>query len=43
MGTTFLWIGASAIMLYLINGIVGFQPPATKLVGEDLASLWTAI
>ena len=36
--STFIWIGASAITLYLINGIVGFQPLATKLVGGDLGS-----
>ena len=36
--TTFIWIGASAITLYLINGIVGFQPLATKLVGGELGS-----
>ena len=36
--TTFIWIGASAITLYLINGIVGFQPLATQLVGGDVGS-----
>ncbi len=30
------WIGASAITLYFINGIVGFQPLATQLVGGDV-------
>ena len=29
---------ASAITLYLINGIMGFQPLAIKLVGGDLGS-----
>ena len=32
--TTFIWIGASAITLYLINGIVG----ATQLIGGDVGS-----
>ena len=36
--TAFIWIGASAITLYLINGIVGFQPLATQLVGGDVGS-----
>jgi predicted acyltransferase len=36
--TTFIWIGASAITLYLINGIVGFQPLATQLIGGDVGS-----
>ena len=36
--TIFIWIGASAITLYLINGIVGFQPLATQLVGGDVGS-----
>src|SRR6266567_3784699 len=36
--TIFIWIGASAITLYFINGIVGFQPLATQLVGGDVGS-----
>jgi predicted acyltransferase len=36
--TIFIWIGASAITLYLINGIVGFQPLATQLVGGNVGS-----
>jgi predicted acyltransferase len=36
--TIFIWIGASAITLYLINGIVGFQPLAMQLVGGDVGS-----
>jgi hypothetical protein len=36
--TIFIWIGASAITLYLINGIVGFQPLATQLIGGDAGS-----
>ena len=36
--TIFIWIGASAITLYFINGIVGFQPLVTQLVGGDVRS-----
>src|SRR6266852_6199335 len=36
--TIFIWIGASAITLYFINGVVGFQPLATQLVGGDVRS-----
>jgi predicted acyltransferase len=34
--TAFVWIGANAILLYFINGIVGFEPLATRLVGGDV-------
>lgn len=37
--TMFVWIGANAILLYFINGIVGFEPVARRLVGGDLARL----
>jgi predicted acyltransferase len=36
--TIFIWIGASAIVLYLTNMIVGFQPLATRLVGGDIGA-----
>jgi predicted acyltransferase len=36
--TIFIWIGASAITLYFINGIVGFQPLATQLIGEGVGN-----
>jgi len=36
--TIFIWIGASAITLYFINGIVGFQPLVTQLVAETCAA-----
>src|SRR6478609_4624379 len=36
--TIFIWIGASAITLYFINGVVGFQPLVTQLVGGDMGS-----
>jgi predicted acyltransferase len=32
--TFFIWIGASAISLYFINGMVGFQPTAVLLIGN---------
>jgi len=35
-GTMFIWIGASAITLYFINGIVGFKEFAQRLVGGDV-------
>jgi predicted acyltransferase len=35
--TPFVWIGANAIMLYFINGLVGFVPFAFRLVGGDVA------
>ena len=36
--TIFIWIGASATTPYFINGIVGFQPLATQLVGGDVGT-----
>jgi predicted acyltransferase len=35
--TPFVWIGANAILLYFINGLVGFAPFAFRLVGGDVA------
>lgn len=35
--TAFAWIGANAITLYFINGLVGFVPFAFRLVGGDVA------
>ena len=37
--TIFVWIGANAITLYLINGVIGFEPFALRFVGGDL-SVW---
>src|SRR5829696_5971497 len=34
--TVFLWFGANAIALYMINNMVGFQGVAFKLVGGDI-------
>lgn len=39
--TVLVWIGANAITLYMINGIVGFAPLAQRFVGGDVA-LWIA-
>jgi len=33
----FMWIGANAIALYVINNLVGFDKVAARLVGGDLA------
>jgi predicted acyltransferase len=33
----FVWIGANAIALYFINGVVGFVPFATRLMGGEVA------
>ena len=44
--TIFIWSGANAIALYFINGIVGFQPLATQLVGGDMGScafFWSSL
>jgi len=35
--TAFMWIGASAIVLYVFNMIVGFYPIAKRIVGGDVA------
>lgn len=35
----FVWIGANAILLYFINGTIGFEPFALRFVGGDV-SLW---
>ncbi len=34
--TIFVWIGANAILLYFINGLLGFEPVASRLVGGDV-------
>jgi predicted acyltransferase len=36
--TPFVWIGANAITLYFINGLVGFEPFALRLVGGDIGA-----
>jgi hypothetical protein len=37
-----VWIGANAITLYLIKGVVGFEPFALRFVGGDLARWFDA-
>ncbi len=37
--TIFMWVGASAITLYVFNMIVGFYPLAQRLVGGDVGRL----
>lgn len=34
--TMFTWIGANAILLYFLNGVIGFEPIARRFVGGDL-------
>jgi len=36
--TIFVWVGANALLLYLINGIAGFEPFALRLVGGDVSA-----
>ncbi len=38
--TIFVWVGANAILLYLVNGLLGFEPVATRLVGGDIGFLF---
>jgi hypothetical protein len=38
--TALVWIGANAILLYMLNGLVGFQPVAMRLVGGDVAQFF---
>lgn len=37
LAAVFLWFGANAILLYMVNNMVGFQNVAYKLVGGDIA------
>lgn len=36
--TVFMWVGANAILLYLLNGIVGFEPLARRFIGGDFGA-----
>jgi predicted acyltransferase len=36
--TIFVWVGANAIMLYLLNGLMGFETFAARFVGGDVAA-----
>jgi predicted acyltransferase len=38
--TIFVWIGANAILLYFINGQIGFEPVAMRLVGSNVAEFF---
>jgi predicted acyltransferase len=38
--TMFLWVGANAITLYMINNLVGFHTLATRLTGGDVAAFF---
>jgi len=35
-----VWIGANAILLYFINGTVGFEPLAMRIVGGNIADFF---
>ncbi|MFY9895567.1 MAG: hypothetical protein WAK63_15715 [Xanthobacteraceae bacterium] len=37
--TVFIWIGANAITLYVINEVLGFAPLAARFLGSDFVSL----
>lgn len=41
--TAFVWIGANAILLYLLNGIIGFEPLTRRFVGGDLGAFVDAM
>jgi predicted acyltransferase len=36
--TVFLWVGANAIALYMLNNLIGFHSTASKLTGGDVAA-----
>jgi predicted acyltransferase len=40
--TGLVWIGANAITLYFINGIMGFEPLARRFTGGDVAAFLDA-
>jgi predicted acyltransferase len=35
----FVWIGANAITLYVLNALMGFSQPARRLAGGDFGAL----
>jgi predicted acyltransferase len=35
----FVWIGANAITLYLLNALMGFNVPAERMVGGEFGEL----
>ncbi len=38
--TVFVWIGANAILLYFLNGLIGFEPVATRVIGDDVQNFF---
>ena len=38
--TIFVWIGANAILLYFLNGLIGFEPVATRIVGDNITDFF---
>jgi predicted acyltransferase len=40
--TVFMWVGANAIALYMINNLMEFQKVARKLVGGDISNFLDA-
>ena len=38
-----VWIGANAITLYLINGTIGFEPLAMRIVGGNVADFFDRV
>ncbi len=41
--TVLVWIGANAITLYFLNGVIGFEPFARRFVGGDVAEFFDEI
>jgi predicted acyltransferase len=37
--TVFVWVGANAITLYVLNALMGFSEPAQRIVGGDFGAL----
>lgn len=38
--TIFVWIGANAILLYFLNGLIGFEPVATRIIGDNVQNFF---
>lgn len=38
--TVFVWIGANAILLYFLNGLIGFEPVAARIVGDNVQNFF---
>jgi hypothetical protein len=37
-----VWIGANAILLYMINGMIGFEPIAQRVLGGEIMEFFDA-